>query len=323
MTLSLDPEKKLKEAREYAQSNTETEFLVVRNSSESPEVGKLPLGKPVQNELSDVVSKAITEIIDGILNEETLVRELDVSNTISETSIIQCAPVSDLPDTELFQLLISRENHGATTYSESPKPDFQFIRISEPDGKRLVAVQSYNDVDIVDTNRKLSLLYTNKEYEEFQGDMLVINPRINALFYDKWLFVVSPTIFESMFNMREEYKTRAKEAIRGLEDGGIQFADRETTTNWMLSNIHMLRDLYKLYDGEIYEEVTPDQIEQMVDEYRLEEMSSVSYSRRDGIIELDVDKYQHTWKLIKLLSGKYAEDEIMGTRWEIESGNRL
>lgn len=45
MSLNLDPAEKLKEAREYAMGNTEAEFLLVRDTGEAPEVGKLPLGK--------------------------------------------------------------------------------------------------------------------------------------------------------------------------------------------------------------------------------------------------------------------------------------
>lgn len=236
---------------------------------------------------------------------------------------MQCAPVTDLPGSDLFELLISRDHHGATTYTADPKPDFQLIRISEPDGKILVGVQSYHGVELVETTNKLSLLYSGQEYERFRGDMVVIQPSVTAVYYDGWLFVISPKTFESMFNMREEYEKRAKEAIEGFEEAGICLANKDKMTEWLLSHINILRGMYEVYDTGIHEQATPDQIEQMIQTYELDQRFSLDYVRQDGQIELEVGKYVHTWKLLKLLSGKYAEDGIMGTQWEIDSGQRL
>ncbi|MFC6766679.1 Kiwa anti-phage protein KwaB-like domain-containing protein [Natrinema soli] len=323
MSLNLNPIEKLKEAREYAEGNTEAEFLLVRERNGSPQVGKLPIGKTVQQEIADNFAQDLTTHIDNLREGDTRTRPLDVANTISEESILQCAPVSDLPNSELFRILISRDNHGSTTYTEDPKPDFQLIRISEPDGKILVGVQSYSGVKLVDTTKKLSLQYSGKEYERFKGDMLVIKPGVNAVYYDGWLFVISPKSFESMFNMREEYEKRAKEAIDGFEDAGIRFTDKEKTTDWLLGHINMLRGMYEIYDAGIHQQATPSQIETMIKNYDLDQRFSLSYVRQNGEIELDVAEYVHTWKLLKLLSGKYAEDNIMGTQWEIDSGQRL
>jgi hypothetical protein len=224
--------------------------------------------------------------------------------------------VAELPDSELFEILNSRRNHGTTKYSEDPEPAFQFIRISEPDGKVLVAVQNYSNAKLVDTTNELALWYKNEEYERFQGDLLVIRPNLNAVCYDGWVFIISPKSFESMFGMREEYKKRAQEAIKG-------FADRETTIEWMLSHINMLRGMYEIYENGIHEKATPDKIEAMIQKYGLDTRFSLDYARQDGRIELNVDEYQHTWKLIKLLAAKYAEDDIMEEQWEIDSGQRL
>lgn len=323
MSLNLDPAKKLKEAREYAMGNTEAEFLLVRDTGESPEVGKLPIGKTVQQEVADIFAQDLSSHIDDLRNGDTRPRALDVANTISEDSIMQCAPVSDLPASDLFEILISRDHHGTTTYTADPKPDFQLIRISEPDGKILVGVQSYRGVELVETTNKLSLMYRNQEYERFRGDMVVIQPNVTAVYYDGWLFVISPKTFESIFNMREEYEKRAKEAIEGFEQSGIRLANKEKMSEWLLSHINILRGMYEVYDTGIHEQATPDQIEQMIKAYELDQRSSLEYVRQDGQIELEVGEYVHTWKLLKLLSGKYAEDEIMGTQWEIDSGQRL
>lgn len=323
MSLNLDPAEKLKEAREYATGNTEAEFLLVRDTGETPEVGKLPIGQTVQHEVADIFAQDLTSHINDLRNGDTRVRSLDVANTISEDSIIQCAPVADLPGSELFEILISRDHHGPTTYTADPKPDFQLIRISEPDGKVLVGVQSYRGVELVETTNKLSLLYSGQEYERFRGDMVVIQPNVTAVYYDGWLFVISPKTFESMFNMREEYEKRAKKAIEGFEEAGICLANKSKMTEWLLSHINILRGMHEVHDAEIHEQATPNQIEQMIETYELDQRFSLEYARQDGEIELEVGKYVHTWKLLKLLSGKYAEDEIMGTQWEIDSGQRL
>ena len=323
MSEKLNPAEKLKEAREFAVGRTEAEFLLVRKQGDTPNVGKLQLGRPVQQEIAQTVADALTEQIDNLRDGRTRARPLDVANTISEESVIQCVRIENLPDSELFEVLNSRDNDGTTTYSEDPEPDFQLIRISEPDGKVLIGVQNYSNAKLVDTTSELTLWYQNEEYERFQGDLLVIRPNLNAICYDGWVFIITPKSFESMFDMREEYRKRAEEAIEAFEDAGITFVDRETTIGWMLSHINMLRGMYEIYDNGIHEEATPDKIEAMIQKYDLDTRFSLDYARRNGQIELGVDEYQHTWKLIKLLAAKYAEDDIMGEQWEIDSGQRL
>lgn len=323
MSKKLNPAETLREARDFAHANTESEFLLVREESGSAEVGKLQIGKPVQVELADTVASCLTDYIDDLREGKTRARELDVANTISEESIMQCTHVKNLPASDLFKSLLKRGHDTTTTYSADPKPDFQFIRISEPDGKRLLGIQSYNSVRLVETEDSVSMLYDGKEYERFRGDILVIQPTLNAVYYDSWLFIDSPKSFEKMFNMREEYEKRAKEAINSFEDSGIQFADRNKIADWLLSHINILRGMYEIYDKDIHKEADPEQIEKMIEEYELDQRSTLDYTRRNGEIELSVDEYQHTWKLLKLLSGKYAEDEIRGNQWEIDSGQRL
>lgn len=323
MSEKLNPAEKLKEAREFAEGRTEAEFLLVRKQGESPNVGKLQLGRLVQQEIAKTVSDALTEQINNLREGRTRARPLDVANTISEESVIQCVRVKNLPDSELFSVLKSRRNHGTTTYSEDPEPEFQLIRISEPDGKVMIGVQNYSNAKLVDTTNELALLYRDQEYERFRGDLLVIRPNLNAVCFDGWVFIITPKSFEKMFEMREEYKKRAQEAIRGFEDAGITFADRETTIGWMLSHINMLRGMYEIYENGLHKEATPDKIESMIQKYDLDTRFSLDYARQDSQITLHVDEYQHTWKLIKLLAAKYAEDDIMGTKWEIDSGHRL
>ncbi len=204
MSKKLKPVETLREARDFAHANTESEFLLVRKKSGSAEVGKLQVGKPVQVELADTVANCLTDYIDNLREGKTRPRELDVANTISEESIMQCVPVNNLPGSKLFKSLLRRDHDTTTTYSADPKPDFQFIRISEPDGKRLLGIQSYSSAKLVETEDNVSLLYDGKEYGRFHGNILVIRRKLNAVYYDGWLFVNSPKSFENMFKMREE-----------------------------------------------------------------------------------------------------------------------
>jgi hypothetical protein len=323
MSVDINPAETLGRAREFAADRSEAEFLLVRKEEDGPNVGKLQVGNTVQQEISATIEQALIENINNIINGRTQTRSLSVANTVSDGSVLQCGEVTELPDSELFQLLNSRRNHRTTTYSEDPKPDFQLVRISEPDGRLLIGVQNYTGATLVDTTNELALLYKNQEYERFREDLLILRPRFNAYYYDGWVFVISPKSFESMFELRGEYERRAQEAIDGFNDAGITFAEHSKTSEWLLSHIYMLRSMNEIYENNIYEFFTPDKIEEMIQNYRLDERFSIDYTRKDGQIELAVNEYQHTWKLLKLLGGKFAEDDILGTQWEIDSGERL
>jgi hypothetical protein len=319
----VDPIEKLSAAREFADGQTETEILLVRETEDGPNVGKMQIDRSVQNELSNLFSKSLTTIIDKLRDGETIPRELDVANTVTGNKTLQVAPVDELPQSDLSQVLISRDNHGTTSYLEKPKPKFQMIRISEPGGKILAGVQSYHDYDFIQTDDEVAIWYNNEEYAKFDSDLLVIKPKLNSIYYDNWVFVNSPSTFEQMFEMREEYEQRAEEALDGFEESGIQFEEAEKTKDWLTSQMGMLRGMHEIHDNNIHERATPETVEQIIRKYELDERFSINYERHNGEIQLGVDEYTDTYKLLKLLAAKYAEDEIMETQWEIDSGQRL
>lgn len=317
------PIKKLSRAREFAEGSTEAELLLVRKENGTPNVGKLEIDSTLQNDVSALFSKGLTSIIDKLQEGKMVPGELDVANTVADGSSLQVAPVDSLPDSELSRVLISRDNHGTTTYSEQPKPNFQLLRISEPGGKILVGVQSYHDYDFVQTDEEVALWYDNTEYSKFDGDLLVLKPKLNSIYYDNWVFVDSASMFEQMFEMREEYERRAEEALEGFKDSGIIFDNQEQTNQWLQSQMNMLRGMYEIYDNQIHEKITPKKVEEFINKYDLDNRFSISYERDGGEITIGVEEYTDTWKLLKLLGAKYAEDDIMGTQWEIDAGQRL
>lgn len=319
----VNPIEKLSQAREFADGRTEAELLLVRKEHGDPHVGKLEIDATVQNDISALFSKGLTSIIDSLRNGKTLPRELDIANTVADGSTLQIAPVDSLPDSELSQVLISRDSHGTTTYTEKPKPSFQLLRISEPGGKILVGVQSYHDYDFVQTDGEVALWYDNTEYSKFDGNLLVLKPKLNSIYYDGWVFVNSASMFEQMFEMRNEYEKRAEEALDGFQDSGIIFDNQEKTRQWLTSQMNMLRGMHEIHDNELHDKITPDKVEQLISKYELDERFSISYERNGSDIKLGVEEYTDTWKLLKLLAAKYAEDDIMGTQWEIDAGQRL
>ncbi len=321
--IEISPAEKLSQAREFANGNTETEFLFVQKSGESDTVGKLEISKELQVELSDIVARCLAGYVNDLRNGSVRPRRLDVANTVSDESVVQCAPKGNLPDTRLFSALVSGECDKTGSYPTDSTPNIQLIRITEPDGKTLVGVQSHHDVKLMQPNSSLGarMFYSNDEYQKFDGQVVTVKPELRAVYYDDWLFIDDASVFESIFNMEDAYREKAEEAMDALEDSGIIITDG--TSDWLLSHINILRAMYEIYDEDIHEKASPDEIEETIEEYDLNERFSLSYDRKNGKIRINVGKYQHTWKLIKALSGKYADNAIRDIRWEIDSGRRM
>ncbi|KYH23704.1 hypothetical protein HAPAU_41840 [Halalkalicoccus paucihalophilus] len=315
----------LRDARGFADSSVDIELLLVRKQENTPDVGKLRIGADIQDKIAEITIESLNTHISKLEDGTVQARPLDIGNTVGDESVIECEQISNLPDTELFRLLDSRSDHGWTSYSEDPKPDFQFVRISEPDGKVLVGLKTYTDVTVVDTSKRLILTNKNNatEYRRVRDNLLIFEPRFSAFCYDGWIFIVKPKPFEKVFEMREEYERCGQEVIDSLEKAGITFANPDKTTSWLMSQINMMRAMYEIYENDIHTRITPDMVESSIKKYKITDRYSIEYSRNGEQIELSIGKYEDRWRLLKLLGGKFAEDDIMNSQWEIDAGRRL
>lgn len=318
MAGALDPLPKLKEAREYAQNTKGADFLVVRKQGQSPSVGELDVGLHAEDKLTQLVYDEISDHISRLQNGIAQARELDVVNTLTKERVIQYCTPSDLPDTELLNLLTTRQDYKETRFTEEPTPNFQLIRIQEPKGPVLIGVQNFQNTELINTKKGLTMWFEGDKYELFQGEMLVVRDNLNALYFDGHLFIMTPKSFESMFNLRDEYEREAKVTLSNYAEQGIKFANDEIE-DWLLSHINMLRELYEISESGLPDRTDPETVAQVVENYNLD----IKYEKHDGEIELDIDTYPECWQLLRVLGAKYAESREMATRWEIDEGNRI
>ena len=92
MSEAPDPIEKLKDAREFVQGNSDTEFLLVRKEGNGADVGKLNIGYQVEQELDKTVEDELTEHIDKLREGKALSRPLDVANTVVLNTDKQLTP---------------------------------------------------------------------------------------------------------------------------------------------------------------------------------------------------------------------------------------
>ncbi len=157
----------------------------------------------------------------------------------------------------------------------------------------------------------------NGVYTKFEGDLLIVPESLNAVYYDGHVFVRTPKSFEKMFEMREEYEQKAESVINSFEAAGIQFADKKVKEEWLAEGeIRILRKLYSVHENEIPKYATPKDISRIIDKYDV----GVTYQRKNGHIELDIDEYTDVWELLRVLNSDYAEAELIpDAKLEIES----
>lgn len=304
----------LKDAREFAQTTKQVEYLLVRNSDDSTELGELEIKRNVQNELRQVMTDEITRFVDAVRSGGTLLEELETANTFRDESILQYIPADELPPTDLFALLQNRSSYPHTTYSDGDDPDFQLIRVRDPNGKLLIGVQNYRGDQIIDTSTKATIWYNNKVYDKFSTDLVQVPQKINVLYYDGWVFIVSPKSFERMFEMRDAYEERAKEVLNEFSNQNIEFAREEQMEDWLLGNLNMLRKMYQVGELDMPAQATPQEFKRIIDKYN----PPVDYTMKGGKIELDVEEYTDIWKILRVFTDSYSEGEILDVQWEID-----
>lgn len=242
----------LKEAREFVEGNTTTEYLLVHKRENGPEIGTLEFRRTVQNELEKVVSEVLTEFVNKIRDGTLSIRDLSAVNTVTDESLIQQASESELPDTELFRALTSNRNYPSTKYDRDDPPDFQLIKTSDGN-KTMIGVQNHRALKTYDSSKSgIPLMYNNDVYSKFEGDLLIVPESLNAIYFDGHVFVRTPKSFEKMFDMREEYERKANSVISNFESSGIRFSEEKIKKNWLAEGeIRVLRKLYTVHENEI------------------------------------------------------------------------
>lgn len=307
----------LKEAREFAEGNTTTDYLLVHKRENGPEIQELEFRRVVQNEFQKLVSDALTDFVDKIRDGSLSVRELSTGNTISDESLIQHASSDDLPNTDLFNALTKNKSYPTTRYRKDDKPDFQLIKVS--DGNEvLIGVQNHQSLKTYDASQNgISLMYNNDVYSKFEGDLLIVPERLNAIYFRDQVFVRTPKSFEKMFDMREEYEKKAKSVLTKFEKSGIKFSDDTVKNDWLAEGeIRILRKLYSVHDNEIPKYATPNEMGRLIEKYDVD----VSYEKKNSHIELDIEEYTDVWELLRILNLDYAEAELIpDAKMEIES----
>jgi len=317
MTDQEDAANLLKEAREFVDGNTSTDYLLVHKRETGPEIRELEFRRTVQNEFEKLVYDSLTDFVDKIRDGTLSVRDLSAGNTLTDNSLIQHASEDDLPDTELFGVLTRDGNYQSTRYDKDDTPDFQLIKVS--DGEEvLIGVQNHQSLKTYDTSQSgISLMYDNNVYSKFEGDLLIVPERLNAIYFKGQVFVRTPKSFEKMFDMREEYEKKAKSVIDSFEKSGIKFLDDTVRDDWLVDGeIRILRKLYSVHDNEIPKYATPDGIGRLIEKYDVD----VRYEKKNGHIELDIEEYTDVWELLRILNLDYAEAELIpDAKMEIES----
>lgn len=306
----------LREARDFAEGNTTTDYLLVHKKPEGPEIAALDFRGVVQNEMKKLVSNALTTFLDDIRDGRLSINGLSAINTVTEDSTLQHAHEADLPETALFRALTTDKDYPNTTYDKEDPPDFQLIKISDGQ-KTLIGVQNHQTLKTYNNSQSgLSLLYEDSVYTKFEGDLLIVPESLNAVYFDGHIFVRTPKSFEKMFNMRNEYESKAKNVLGALREAGIDFADNRVPKEWLLGDIRILRKMYQISENGIPEHATPDDFKEMIEKYP----ADVRYKMNGDTITLDIDEYHNVWALLRLLNADYAEAEIIpDARLEINS----
>lgn len=298
--------KRLKRARKFAQDNSDTDYLLVHKTGSTPEIGGLDFPATVQQEINKLLVDSMSDLISEIFEGKKDLRPFRVANSNLDEPIIECQAISSLPNSDLFQAIVSDKPYPTTKLDMENKPDFQLIRVTDGD-QVLVGIQNSQSIQVYDDSDGLSLLYDNEMYTKFDGDLFIVPQSINAICFDGMVYIRTHKSFEKLFEIREEYERQAENVIDRFNKSGITFANQRLENEWLVGDIRILRKMFEVRKNKIPKYATPDKIEEVIEKYEV----GVEYQRKNGQIELDIERYQDVWELLRLLNDDYAEAEII------------
>lgn len=297
---------RLKRARNFAQVNSDTDYLLVHKESSKPKIGSLNFPVTVQQEINKLLTDSVSDLIKAVSNGEKDLRRFHISNNNIDEPVIECEAVSNMPNSELFQTIISNKTFPNTKMDLDNKPDLQLIRATDGE-KVLVGIQNSRKIKSYTKSSGLSLMYDNEMYTKFDGDLFTVPESIDALYFDGLLYVENHSPFEKMFEIRDKYENKANTVISKFNESGIKFKDKKISDQWLVGDIRILRKMFEIRQNEIPTHATPSKIKSVIEKYGVD----VEYTMENESIELDINRYHDIWELLRLLNADYAEAEII------------
>lgn len=189
-------------------------------------------------------------------NDNIRFSDYGIENRDRDQTFVQYEPAENIPQFDNFERLLEGQRFSHTTYTESPKPEFQAIRVRDHENDEMaVAFLNYSRRQIMGRTSWARMKVGSEKHHKVDDSLISIPDRVDAVYYSGMMFIFDQSQFEKIFDYLAEYERCADDVIETIDETDIPFHDFEMFRDAVYGNNRVLRLMYKVYERGVYEDM--------------------------------------------------------------------
>ncbi len=276
--------------------------------------GRVALETSLADGIEGVLQGELSSIVSGLQAGTREVREYQASNLNLDRALVQTIDPEDVDAAPGIRDEVLDPDLEETTYGTGRRPSFQAIVVTARDGRQVIGFQKFTSRQILGRRGRLNMLLDSDggEYKPFDGELLEIPTKIDAVLYEGMFYVLRQKRFEDIFDFFTQIEENTGEVLETLDQGPLAFADFELFEEAIRANRRIQRKLYEVTELGLYQHITTDDAEEIVDAYGLE----ISIGEDDdGTKRLEIPNKNKVWEVLHLLNDDYLESPLSENRY--------
>lgn len=274
------------------------------------EFGRIKIDSDIAAQLEELVREKIDNKVTALDNDTKRITAYDIQNRHKDEDVIEYESTDNIPQFNRFERLFTGQRFSSTRYTESPKPEFQVIRIRHKNlDEPIIAFINYSRRQILGRTSWLRMKVGSETHRKVDDSLLSIPNRLDAAYYDGTIFVFNHTKFENAFGYMDAYKENADEMLTELEDGDIPFDDFDMFAEAVQGNPNALRLLQEAKERGIYVDMDADDATLVREEF---ETDLQFEEREDGSLAIKMENKLDVWKVLRFFNDDHVNSPISG-----------
>lgn len=272
------------------------------------EFERIKIDGDIGAELEGLVRDKVDNKVSALNNDTKRIAKYDIQNRHKDEDVIEYEPVENVPQFERFERLFEGQRFSSTRYTESPKPEFQAIRVSHENlDEPIIAFINYSRRQILGRTSWLRMKVGSETHRKVDESLLGIPNRLDAVYYDGTVFVFNHTKFENAFGYMDAYKENAEEMLTELQAGDIPFDDFQMFSEAVRGNPNALRLLQEVKERGVYEDMDVEDASLVREEF---DTDLEFEEREDGTLAITMENKLDVWKVLRFFNDDHLNSPI-------------
>lgn len=260
----------------------------------------------LNNQISSVLESKKKDIV-----------EYDISNRKKEDSLLEYVQTDKIQNFERFDGLFDTESLVKERYQPGQQQEFQAYRVIEDGEVKFAALQKFTQRQVLSKSDGVKLAFRDDstEYEPFDGKVVSFLDRIDCFYFDESIFILNPTKFEDIFDYLYEYKDDANDVLTAVKNSNINIADFDRFVNSVKRDRRALRKMREIKQVGIYNDLSRDEVEQIVKDFNLS--IDIEEGDTDEDWAIAIPDLRKKWDIIRLLNDDHLYSDLSKDRYQV------